>query len=538
MASITDFFNYPDGALTAQPDWELITGAGIAVENNQISGTGYAAGFNVVGISTSSVNFEEDHEAHLVLSSVSNFDNAGTAVRCTPTNGGNCYLGYCDRGNNRVKLMKIVGGVSQEIAIWTGTVPNGGKIITKAAGTTITVAIDDGNSVTTVISVTDSAGDIPTGGQPGVYYSRGNSNGTRGDDFYAVDTGGATAGIVAIDASIDFGGTYNFVTNGMGTITERKLIDQYNNEIVVTGDDSTFSVPAWADDVLSLFIGAITLRVTDGTITANKQTTLRAPQGRSALQVEAGFSVAEGSYLYGFAGNAPVVGTEITYVPSDFNSIDAQGGYDRNASGTTTLTVTDPADGRREFYDLTIRANVPEDFTFTNLTDQTTSTLLESNIVTISGLASPVPIKLTSLANAEYKLNSNAYTTADGTINNGDTLQLRITSAATASASVSATVDLGGMIRTWTVQTAAPPPVYYTISQRLIRGDTTPWASTALDYAIFDSFAGSVVMSGQSTTDANGVFSVSNLTASGTFWLAIKNPSNVDETVYLQVTAA
>lgn len=89
---------------------------------------------------------------------------------------------------------------------------------------------------------------------------------------------------------------------------------------------------------------------------------------------------------------------------------------------------------------------------FTDQTGTTTSTLyLSANTFTVSGLtASSVPISIAG--GGEYSKNGGAYTSAPGTVVNGDTIRLRATTGANPGDLTSVTVTMGGVSDTWTLQ--------------------------------------------------------------------------------------
>lgn len=82
------------------------------------------------------------------------------------------------------------------------------------------------------------------------------SNSTVTTTIYAIDasdgymesfTFEATApetGITTIDASVALGGTGNFTTYGLGSITERRIIDKNGNSVLLTGTDTTITLPS------------------------------------------------------------------------------------------------------------------------------------------------------------------------------------------------------------------------------------------------------------------------------------------------------
>lgn len=106
---------------------------------------------------------------------------------------------------------------------------------------------------------------------------------------------------------------------------------------------------------------------------------------------------------------------------------------------------------------------VVDAFAFTDQTEVALSTLLTSNTITISGLAttvggSPVVLEVPgTITGAEWNKNGTGWNAAGSTtFKNSDTLQLRMTSAALDNTQTSATVNIGGVTDTWTITTPVP----------------------------------------------------------------------------------
>ncbi|MBU0653772.1 MAG: pre-peptidase C-terminal domain-containing protein [Gammaproteobacteria bacterium] len=110
---------------------------------------------------------------------------------------------------------------------------------------------------------------------------------------------------------------------------------------------------------------------------------------------------------------------------------------------TTTTTVLKVGSVSRNFTSKTLAKDTkPNAFSFTRLNNVAKSTPLQSNVVTISGINAAAEI---SISNGEYRINDGAYTTATGSINNGDRVQARHTSSANGRTSVISIVTIGGV---------------------------------------------------------------------------------------------
>lgn len=140
-----------------------------------------------------------------------------------------------------------------------------------------------------------------------------------------------------------------------------------------------------------------------------------------------------------------------------------------SASAGTTVTGSLTVGTYTEDFLITTVApdTVPDSFNFSDVTDASLSTVYTSNSVTISGINSPASISISGAW--EYRINGGSYTTSAGTVNNSDVVDIRQTSSASNSVTVSSTLNVWGIQATYNVTTPAPPP------------DTTPDAFSFVD---------------------------------------------------------
>jgi hypothetical protein len=80
---------------------------------------------------------------------------------------------------------------------------------------------------------------------------------------------------------------------------------------------------------------------------------------------------------------------------------------------------------------------------------------ITSNSVTITGIYAPTPVTITGDGSPEFRIDGGAWVTS-GNIDDGQTLELRLTSANAMSTARTATVDVGGVTATWSVTTGTP----------------------------------------------------------------------------------
>ncbi len=96
----------------------------------------------------------------------------------------------------------------------------------------------------------------------------------------------------------------------------------------------------------------------------------------------------------------------------------------------------------------------PTAFSFTAQTGAALSTAITSNILIVAGMTTVSSI---SVSGGSYALNGGAYTTAAGSVNNGDMVTVRQTSSGSYSTLTTATVTIGGVAGAFNVTTAAAP---------------------------------------------------------------------------------
>ncbi len=116
----------------------------------------------------------------------------------------------------------------------------------------------------------------------------------------------------------------------------------------------------------------------------------------------------------------------------------------------------------------------PDAFTFTDVTGQELGAVITSNTITISGVNATTPVNFieTGHLSGEFSINGAAFSDlAITTIENGDTLQLRLTSAVLQNETHSIKVTIGGVIDTWDATT---------LEEWTDQGDeTTTWSDQA-----------------------------------------------------------
>lgn len=95
---------------------------------------------------------------------------------------------------------------------------------------------------------------------------------------------------------------------------------------------------------------------------------------------------------------------------------------------------------------------IPAAFTFTDVTGAALAAVVTSNTIMISGINVDTPVSVSGNGNPEISINGGAWGTS-GTITNGQSLRIRLTSSAAYVAANTATVNVGGVVDNWSVTT-------------------------------------------------------------------------------------
>jgi sugar lactone lactonase YvrE len=119
----------------------------------------------------------------------------------------------------------------------------------------------------------------------------------------------------------------------------------------------------------------------------------------------------------------------------------------------------------------------PDTFSFSAITGAALNSTISSTAVTISGINTATPISITG---GEYSISGGAFTGAAGSITNGQTLVIRLTSAAVLSTSTQATVTIGGVAQTFSVTTELPDTTPNPLSFNTVTGAPLNLAVTSV----------------------------------------------------------
>ena len=177
-----------------------------------------------------------------------------------------------------------------------------------------------------------------------------------------------------------------------------------------------------------------------------------------------------------------------------------------------TMTFTFQQDGQ-------VADTTPNQFTFTDYPNATVNTTYNSS-VTITGINTAVTAVYTGDANGSFSTDNSTFNQSNKTVNNGDTIYLRLPSAASASTTRTATITIGSISDTMTVTTAAPV-------------DSTPDAFSFTDVTgadILSIYSDTVTITGINTsvtatitTTDGAIFKVNNGTANTSSKTVVNN---------------
>ncbi len=87
----------------------------------------------------------------------------------------------------------------------------------------------------------------------------------------------------------------------------------------------------------------------------------------------------------------------------------------------------------------------PDGYSFSAQNAVPVSTLRVSNTIIVGGITTPTGIGISGAAGSQYRINGGTWTSAPGEVNNGDSVDVRHSSAATLAAATTTTLGIGGI---------------------------------------------------------------------------------------------
>ena len=183
----------------------------------------------------------------------------------------------------------------------------------------------------------------------------------------------------------------------------------------------------------------------------------------SGINAPVPISITDGEYSTGSCGGFGQEECIFTSTPGTVNNSDTvRVRLASSSSYSTTTSTTLTIGGVSATFSVTTVASdtTPDPFAFTNQTGVAVNTLVTSNTITVSGINAPAPISLTG---GEYSTGSCGgfgqeeciFTSAPGTVNNGDTVRVRLVSSGSYSTTTSTTLTIDGVSATFSVTTSA-----------------------------------------------------------------------------------
>lgn len=160
-------------------------------------------------------------------------------------------------------------------------------------------------------------------------------------------------------------------------------------------------------------------------------------------------SVLTGGSNLTYGGSSDVWGLSLTGANLSSLSVSVYGHPTGTTLGTESIYI--------DYVRVTIyySDSTPDAFSFTDVTGQSLSTVVASDVETITGLTGSSPVSLSGSASSEWRKNGGTWTSSPGTVVNNDTVQVRHTTSASFSTAVNTTLTIGGVSDTFTTTTAA-----------------------------------------------------------------------------------
>lgn len=244
-------------------------------------------------------------------------------------------------------------------------------------------------------------------------------------------------------------------TSLLGTITSMTVDGVAVASVSATGGDGTWVAKSRVDGATLPGYGSKAVVVGDGTDTASSSVTVNPPSTQSfvtltSVNTSPGYL---GAYRTLNIGDQIAFDTAAT-LEVDENYIDVDGGIYTDYAGTQTIwhwVASTKVTTQITLINGVVADSTPDAFSFTAVTNAPISVPYTSNTITVSGIAVASPISITG---GTYSKNGGAYTSAEGTVLNGDTVTVKTTSSGSSSTAVNAVVTIGGVSGTYTVTTA------------------------------------------------------------------------------------
>lgn len=249
----------------------------------------------------------------------------------------------------------------------------------------------------------------------------------------------ATIAIVGGEYALD-GGDY---TSADGVIVDGQTItvratssSEFGTETTVTltvgGVEGVFSLTTLAQDIEpDAFAFAQTPVAALNTVVESDDVTIE------GLNDAAPISIVGGEYAI---GDAEYISEAGTITDGQMVSVRLTSSSEFSTETVATLTIGGVS---AIFSTTTLAADpIPDAFSFTTQTPVALNASIDSGAVTIEGLNTASPI---SVVNGEYAIGDGEFTAAAGTVENGQSVRVRVTASASFSTATVATLTIGGI---------------------------------------------------------------------------------------------
>jgi Ca2+-binding RTX toxin-like protein len=183
---------------------------------------------------------------------------------------------------------------------------------------------------------------------------------------------------------------------------------------------------------------ALTAPAANAQLPVNRAVNLTATAGVFAGRTVTKVEFFRGTTLIGSDTTSPY---SLSWTPTATGAVSLTAKVTDSSNATATSAATSVT--------IVAQDGTPSAFSFTNV-NAAPNTATTSNSITIAGYN--IPIALT-VSNGSYSINGGAFVTTAGTLNPGDTIRLRITSAGTSGTARTVTLTAGGVNGTFRVTT-------------------------------------------------------------------------------------
>jgi hypothetical protein len=206
---------------------------------------------------------------------------------------------------------------------------------------------------------------------------------------------------------------------------------------------------------------------------------------------------------------------------------------------STHVSCTLTIGGVSDDFDVTTEAmdNSPDAFDLGDITDSGRSVLNESNTVHVSGINTAIAISISG-GGGQYRKNGGGWTSAAGTVVNGDSVEVILTSSPDWDEMVSTTLNIGGVTDAFTVMTHldTTPDDFYFDYQDGVQFHSTIYSNVVLIEGI-NSPAAVTIVGGEYSIDVGGFTSDPGvINNSLSLRLALVSASNPDHETSCTVT--